>query len=121
MVNFKTEIKTNLRLVNSHLKELQRLFQSISSNDRINRTLNDIETTIKNCQYYLNEDQLWDVNSFRFDNNLVSLVDSIQYNDYGVFWDYTKEAQKKENCEEILKIVSVLNALTLDEKKRNNT
>ena len=92
----------------SNLKNLKIFISSLNSPNntaRIKMSISDINKCIEHGNYYIENPTLYKPENFRFHNGLVSLVDTIKYNDFGIKLSKNEKNEKLKFCNELIKLV----------------
>lgn len=95
-------------------------FGDLNNEKRVNTTVYDIRRIIEYANHYLNNNELYSSDTFRYDSSLIHLVDSIRHNDYGISLSENQTIEKENICIELVEIVNQL-ILENEKLKQNKT
>ncbi len=108
MIELKKRIEETIKVLNG-LKAILIDLKKESENQRIKISISDLNRTLKHAEYYTNDIVLYKKDPFMFDRNLVSLVDSLINNDFGVQLTTEQENNKRILCNGLMEIVLSIN------------
>jgi hypothetical protein len=95
------------------LKTLILGLDSNSENRRIKIAVSDINNTLEHAKFYTNELNEFDKDQFMYGRNIISLVDSISINDFGVISNQSVIDEKWELCNELISKVEEMHTLIM--------
>ncbi len=96
------------------LMELKKLLTDLKANSenvRIDKSILDIENSIKEGFVVMSNEDLYNFKNFRYDSLLMKLIDSIQFNDFGVKFSDEKENARRVIINEIMKNINDINTI----------
>ena len=100
------------------LKILIRAYSPLNDCSRIRNSIAGIDRVIQHGNYYIHDVLSFDANEFRFDYEIVSLVDTIRDNDYGIPLTENDKRRKAILCDELITLVEQL--IVVNNKFKND-
>jgi hypothetical protein len=88
-----------------HLKKLVESFENANDSKRVKISISDIDRCIQHGAYYLEDPSLYQPSTFSFDSGIISLVDTIRYNDFGITLSIAEENEKLRLCDQLTELV----------------
>ncbi|MBS1638040.1 MAG: hypothetical protein JST26_19155 [Bacteroidetes bacterium] len=82
--------------------------KDVNNEKRVNTAIYDINRIIEYANQYLQNNNLYSPNTFRYDSSLIHLTDTIRYNDFGTILSENQSKEKESICLELIEIVNQL-------------